>query len=81
MSFAATWMALEILILSDKSERERQIPHGITYMWILKYDTDYLSIKLKQITDMEIRLVFAMGCGKRRRQMGSLGFIDPNPYI
>ena len=40
MPFAATWMELEILILSDvKSERERQIPYDITYMWNLKYAT------------------------------------------
>ena len=32
--FAATWVQLEILMLSEvKSEREGQIPH-ITYMWI-----------------------------------------------
>ena len=36
MSFAATWMELEILILS-KSKRERQIPYDITYMWHIKY--------------------------------------------
>ena len=39
--FAATWMDLEILILS-MSERERQIPYDITYMWNLKYDTNEL---------------------------------------
>ena len=26
----------------SKSERERQIPYGITYMWNLKYDTNEL---------------------------------------
>ena len=39
MSFAATWMQLEIIILSGKSERERQIPY-ITYMRNLKYVTN-----------------------------------------
>ena len=29
----------EIIILR-KSERERQIPHDVTYMWSLKYDTN-----------------------------------------
>jgi len=24
----------------SKSERERQVPYGITFMWILKYDTN-----------------------------------------
>ena len=38
MPFAATWMQVEIIILT-KSERERQIPYDITYMWNLKYDT------------------------------------------
>ena len=26
----------------SKSEKERQIPYDITYMWDLKYDTDEL---------------------------------------
>ena len=42
MPFAATWMDLEIIMLS-KSERERQIPHDITYMWNLKSDTNELT--------------------------------------
>ena len=29
----------------SKSERERQIPYDITYMWILKYDIMNLSVK------------------------------------
>ena len=41
LPFAATWMNLEIIILS-KSERERQIPYDNTYMWNLKYDTNEL---------------------------------------
>ena len=35
--FAATWMDLQIIILS-KSHREKQIPYDITYMWNLKYE-------------------------------------------
>ena len=31
MPFAATWMQLEILTLRE-SERQRQMPHVITYM-------------------------------------------------
>ena len=38
---AATWMDLEIIILSEvKLERERQIPYDITYMWNLNSDTN-----------------------------------------
>ena len=39
MSFAASWMGLGIIILSE-SEKERQIPCDTTYMWILTYDTN-----------------------------------------
>ena len=39
MSFAATWMELEIIILS-KSERESQIACDITYMQNIKHDTN-----------------------------------------
>ena len=33
MPFAATWMEIETLILSEMSERERQIPYDISYVW------------------------------------------------
>ena len=39
MSFAATWLELETLILS-KSERERRIPFDITYIWSFLYSTN-----------------------------------------
>ena len=39
MPFAATWMELETLILSQ-SERERQIPYDTIYMWNLTYGTN-----------------------------------------
>ena len=32
----------------SKSEREKQIPYGITYMWNLKYDTSELIYNTKQ---------------------------------
>ena len=41
MLFAATWMELESLILSEvKSERERQIPHDIAHVWNLIRSTN-----------------------------------------
>ena len=39
MPFAATWMQLETIILSEvskKREKERQILYDLTYMWNLK---------------------------------------------
>ena len=38
LPFATTWMDLEIVILSEASQR--QISYDITYMWNLKYDTN-----------------------------------------
>ena len=36
MPFAATWMDLEIVTLTEVSQTEKGIPHDITYMWNLK---------------------------------------------
>ena len=47
MSFVATWIELEIIIL-NQSKRERQIPYDIAYIWNLKHDTENLCIKQKQ---------------------------------
>ena len=48
MPFEAAQMQLEIIILSDKSEREQQIPYDITSLWNLKYSKINLSMKEKQ---------------------------------
>ena len=40
MPSAATWMDLEIIILSKVSQKEEDIPYHTTYMWNLKYDTN-----------------------------------------
>ena len=43
MPFAAAWMDLEIIILSEVNQTERQIPYdNITCMWNLRYDTNEL---------------------------------------
>ena len=50
MPFSATWMDLEIFILT-KSERERQISYDILYMWKLRrYDTNELIHKTETDT-------------------------------
>ena len=40
MAFAATWMQLEILILSKVNQKEKDKYHMISHMWNLKYDTN-----------------------------------------
>ena len=40
MPFAATWMELETLILSEVSQKEKDKYHDITYIWTLIYGTN-----------------------------------------
>ena len=39
MPFAATWMDLEIIILSKLNQKEKDMPYDIPYMRNLKYKT------------------------------------------
>ena len=67
MPFAATWMDLEIIILSEVSQTERQIPYDTTYMWNLKYDTNeliYQTTKQKQ-THRHRKQIYGYQRGKR----------------
>ena len=51
MPFAATWMELEILILS-------KVSHDITYRWHLKYDKNELIYKTgNRLRDTENKLM------------------------
>ena len=43
--FAATWMDLEIIILSEVSQKEKDILYDITYMGNLKNSTNELILK------------------------------------
>ena len=77
MLFVATWMELEILTLSEVSQKEkRQMPYDITYMWSLKYGTDDPICKTK--TDHGHGEVPR---GEEVGWTGSLGFGDANSYI
>ena len=40
MPFAATWMELEILILSEVSQKEKDKYHMISHIWNLTYSTN-----------------------------------------
>ena len=75
MPFAATWMELETLILSEVSQKEKEIPYGITYIWNLVYGTNEPFHK-KKIMDLENRLVVAKGEGVGVGCIGSLGLKD-----
>ena len=61
MPFAATWMDLEITILS-KSDRERQTSYDIAYMKNLKegYKSTYLQDR-NRLADLENKLMVTKG--------------------
>ena len=76
MPFAETWMELEILILSEVSEGERQIPYDVICVWNLKYGTSEPIFKTE--TDIENRLVVAKGEGLEEGWSGRLRLADAN---
>ena len=60
-------MQLEI---DSKSERERQIPHDITYMWNLIFGTNEPIYRKEKLVDLENRLVVTK---RWRREWDGLG--------
>ena len=67
MPFIATWMDLEVIILS-KSDKERWIPYAITYRWNLKKnDTNELIYKIEPDPQRKQTYCFQrgkmVGCG------------------
>ena len=53
MPSAATWMDLEIIILSKVSQKEEDIPYHTTYMWNLKYDTNEFIYKTENDSQIQ----------------------------
>ena len=54
MPFAATWVYLKLIILSELSQR--QISYDITYMWNLKNDTNELVYQTERFTDFKLMI-------------------------
>ena len=74
MSFATTWMDLEVIIRSEvRSERETQTSYDTAYMWKLKksYKRTYLQNR-NRVTDVENNHMVNAG-EEEERQIGVLG--------
>ena len=60
MPFAAMWMDLEIVILSEVSQTEGEISYDTPYMWNLKRN-DTSELTKQRETDLENELMVAGG--------------------
>ena len=66
----------------SKSERERQIPYDMTYMWKLKYDTNALIYKTETDSQtLKTDLWLPRGRGEREGWTGNLALVDAKYYI
>ena len=62
-AFAATWLDLEMITLSDISQTGKKKYHDIPYIWNLKKDTNKLIAEQKQIQTLKTNLRLPKGAG------------------
>ena len=80
MPFALPWVDLQIIILSEVSQKENGKYHMISHMWNLKYDTNELSVK--QTNRYREQTCGCQGEGRvGEGWIGSLGLAGANYYI
>ena len=76
MPFAATWMELETLILSETSQKDKENYHMISLISGILYPAQMNISSEKKIMDLEKRLVAAWWEGEGVGEIGSLGLSD-----
>ena len=76
MPFAAMWMELETLILSEVSQKEKDKYHMISLIPGIQYTVQMNVSTEKKIMDLENRLAAARGERERGGIIGSLGLSD-----
>ena len=73
MPFAATWMELETLMLSEVSQKEKDKYHMISLISGIECRAQMNLSTEKKIMDLENRLVVAKGDGEGVVWFGSVG--------
>ena len=82
MPFIATQMDLEISILSNISQKEKDQYHMISHMWNLKHDTNEITYETETDSQTQRETCGCQGGEEvKKGRMGSLGLTDANYYI
>ena len=76
MPFVITWMELQILILSEVSQKENDKYHMISLISAIYYMAQRTLSTEKKIMNLENRLVVAKGEGEGVGWISNLGLID-----
>ena len=53
LSFVATWMDLEIAIMSEVHQTQKDISYDITFMWNQKKGANRLIYKIEAVTNVK----------------------------
>ena len=80
MPFAVVWIDTEIIILSEVSQKKKQIPYDITYIWNIKYDINELIYKTEKAHRYAEQTCDCQGRGEWGRKDRNLGLVDADSY-
>ena len=61
VSFAASWVDLENIMLSEDKDSKGQIVYDILYMWILKNNTNESIYKTNRLIDIGSKFMVTRG--------------------
>ena len=81
LSVGTIWMDLEIITLSEISQKEKDKYHDITYMWNLKYGTNELNYNTETDSQTQRTDLWLPRGRVRGGWTGSLGLAHANYYI
>ena len=73
VSFAATCLQLDIIILNEVSQKDKDISYGITYIWNLKYGTNEFIYRTKNHRHGEKTCGCQGGRGREGDRLGIWG--------